>query len=323
MNDIKIDEKLRSIIEGPYREFPLLYASGAAKIGKDRWPRIRQCCELALLWSLQRKADFLSSAAKLAGWLIPIIEEKFFALWTCETEYQADAVVQACSLLLKACGRDVEVSPKLPLHQYLFSQNVSIIPEFGASEDREIGYWLSRADIGAVALTLCGRKCGMGAIRIGEIEIASFGPQTGSLNETSSFGIQTNYSTDGWCCPVGAKEVWFQIRPEVQQNCIHFRWNQVGIDPKKKMYLNFYVLADECRLDFKSFKPRSLAKFSGRADSIVFRRVGELAAFQASWPIEVDLIPLAGEGCFWGASFLLAVALPPYDGNFVFQWVAK
>lgn len=140
--------------------------------------------------------------------------------------------------------------------------------------------------------TWAGRATSLGMIRMGEVEIRAFGPQ----RDASQFGIK-GVGLDGWARVSFLPEVWLHMKPEWEKKRIAFRF--VGLETS--MFLAFYVKAPSCTVGSKSFLPGGLHRFQGEAQEARFGSV----VLKASTVCKMELIPLAGHGCFWNADFLL------------------
>ncbi len=308
--------------------FPVQLPSGAAPLYQGGFPRIAECCQLALLWSLYARkrgmAAFQLAAEKLAGWLLPLIESRLTTLWTIESQYDERETALSCALLLMACGKEAdqfyrEDLPKDPFFRFLFQSEPKIEVREKALAEPLLGYRLIQSADSLLALSLCGKGTAAGAMRIGSLVIPAFGPQGAPLSDSTLFGVDTTLSDRGWFRPAASSETWFQMQPKVEAQGISISWQQIGMDPKKPIALSFYLSADTAILNNKHFKPKSLQKFSGESNRADFEVGGLTVAFVFDRALRMELIPLAGEGCFWGTSFLFALWLPPFDGTLSFQ----
>ena len=82
----------------------------------------------------------------------------------------------------------------------------------------------------------------------------------------------------------------------------------------------FYVKAEECVVQGRNFKPRSLARFCKEADQVEFRGKTSKVLFSLDAALKIEIIPLAEDRAFWGASFLVAVWLPLTRATTNFRW---
>jgi hypothetical protein len=307
--------------------FPHQLPSGAAPLQQGSVPRIAESCQMALLWALIGKKEplYAHASQRLAGWLLPLLRRRFWSLWCRESEYnQAEARVSA-ALLFKACGSTEEAdalfSPELPRDPFfssLWFSDISIEPAETTCAEPLLGYRLYETARGACALSLLGEQTAAGALQMGPLQVPAFGPQTPPFADMRRFGVGSILSDRGWFQPVGQRETWFQMQCKPHESFFEWSWQQIGAPPGSSLFLSFFVIAETVEIDRKIFKNKSLQKFSGPLTQARFPAEG--VVFQIDRPLECELIPLAGEGCFWGSSFLLAVSLPSFDTTFSFKF---
>jgi hypothetical protein len=303
---------------------PVQAPSGRAPLSTDAaWPlgicNVAMSCQLAFLWALlaekNKDTALAKAAADLAGYLSPIVSEGLTTLWSREREYQAEEVRFSTDLLKRAMGRvvlsDIDAWPSL------FQENIAITPSPDVLSDPSIGYELLRTDGLAVAVSASGWQTGAGAARIGELSILSFGPHVAPLSNPELYGIGPG--EDGWCSVHAAKEVWLRTRATVEPRKLNFFIDSAGAETSLPVAYVFYIRADECLVGGRSFKPRTLPRFHGEADKIEFRIKSSKIMFSCASRLKMDIIPLAEDRAFWGASFLLAVWLPPFHATTHFQ----
>lgn len=274
---------------------------------------LAELCQVALLWSLSAKPHFTEAAANLSSFLLPIIREELWTIWSRDEEYDAKETSLSVALLLRACGMESSLPrPEEPFFAYLFDQNLAIHCNKEKFEDPEVGYRL----IGPFALTQSGNKIPAATGRFGPIRFYAIGPQFADL---SQFGVSSSSSDRGWFQPTASKKTWLQLGIEGDEKGMTFSWQQVGIDPSRGLALGFYLSAKQVEIDSKVFKPKSLQKFSGDVFGARLQADESGADIRFDRQMRTELIPLAGEGCFWGASFLYSVHLPLFDTSFKFQ----
>jgi len=261
--------------------------------------KVSVSCQLALLWAA---AGFTEAAAQMAGRLEPLIAEGFTALWTPEREYSHEETALSTGLLLRALGRGDMAEPKEGFFRWLYHKNLNI-----DSVSNQHGYELFKNPNFSLALTLKGHA---GAIRVGNTMIPAFGPHAAPLSNPNLFGVADAFSQNRWFCSSAVKESWFQI-DSIQGSS--FGLHSIGATP---IYFAFYVRAGECRIREKLFKPKSLQRFQGEADSVQF----DGAEISVDRPLMTELIPLAGGDSFWGATFLLAFKLPTINSKIFFKF---
>ncbi|MDE3045150.1 MAG: hypothetical protein KGJ02_00680 [Verrucomicrobiota bacterium] len=269
---------------------------------------LSEYCQLALLWALIGEE---TASRELAGWLAPIMCEGLTTLWSGERT-SADSEVSR-TLFLRAIGQDIEVIPTSPFFALLESLKIKIDPIPGPGP-----YRLFQGPYGAAAFTEVGRGTGAGALRVGGVSIPTFGPQMPPFSDTSRFGLWGGGK--GWFLSSACKEAWFQLLPTPLQDGCSFFLQTIGLTPKIPMAWVFYVCADGCKIGDKLFKTKSLNRFLGDEQRALFD--GRLLV-ETDRPLKMELIPLAGEGGFWNASFLLAFWLPQHASKTLFHLIAK
>ncbi len=148
-------------------------------------------------------------------------------------------------------------------------------------------------------------------------EVRAFGPQAFPLSDLNRFGI---YGTaeEGWVRTFALPEVWFHLQTERQEALSRLALRFVGLKPETPLAFVFYVQAQTCQIGNQTLKPKSLQRFQGEASAALFE--GKLK-IESSQIHKTQVIPLAGEGCFWNADFLLAFELHPWESqvNFVIK----
>lgn len=234
---------------------------------------VHKLCKLALLW---QEAGFVREAGQLARWLLKL--ERFPSLWCPEKEY------------------DEEEGKRL------FSHLSKIEPIAGV--EPEIHLSLVETSRFSAALTLDGNGTSLGMIRSGDVEIRAFGPQSASLK----FGIKGR-SMNGWTRTAAYPEVWMEMKHEVKDEELKLDFRFVGIKAEMPLSLSFYVKASSCQIGNDILKPKSLRRFHGEVQTVSF---GNKFKIESGQPHKVQVIPLAGEGCYWDAEFLVSFELHPF-----------
>lgn len=223
-------------------------------------------CELALLW---HSVGFVDQAKHLAAWLLKL--EPFPSLWCSEKEFDEKKLA------------------------HVFSKLKEIEPIEGYSPDFDLT--LIETPRLKAALTLDGKSSSLGFIRAG-VEIRAFGPQGDYLN----FGIDGK-GMNGWTRTAGYPEVWLEMKHEIRGDKLGLDFRFVGVKPENPLFLAFYVKADSCQIGQEQFLPKSLQRFYGEAQKVQFQNK---CTIECSFPQKVEVIPLAGEGCFWDSEFLVS-----------------
>ncbi len=234
---------------------------------------VQKLCKLALLW---QEAGFEREAGRLVSWLLKL--EPFLTLWCPEKEY------------------DEEEGKRL------FAHLRKIEPISGVEPD--IHLTLLKTTRFLSALTLDGNETSLGAILADDVEIRAFGPQSASLQ----FGIKGR-SIKGWTRTAAFSEVWLEMRPKVDAEAVQLDFRFIGIKSEMSLSLSFYVKAPSCQIGNEILKTKSLRRFHGEVQTISF---GNKLKIESGQPHKVEVIPLAGEGCYWDSEFLVSFELHPF-----------
>lgn len=275
-------------------------------------------CQLALMWAI---LGYKCEASKLAAQLEPFVRQKFTSLWTPEREYNEDETLLSFALLLRALGYTEEYNrlyrtsfPKNQFFMWLFNHHIRI--ETAQVKSDPIAH-LIQGDLSTIALCSHQNRAQLGALRLGNIHIPSFGPHGTPFSHSHLFGISDLPEKEGWFCSVASKETWFQLNPIDSQS---LSLQSIGVDPDKPIYFVFYVRASECVIGDRPFKPQSLQRFSGEVNSVRFIEGEDRLEMATDRPLPIELIPLAGGDSFWGASFLLGFRVPIDMGRLFFSF---
>jgi hypothetical protein len=288
-------ELLRDIHSGCGAEVfqPLLSFLSAKSSGKNVPPYIpkwdamplHKLCHLAHIWD---EAGFKREAADLAHHLLLL--QKFPTFWCPEKEFDEKKIEEAFSLLANIYRIEPQYSDPAG---YTLLENGSI----------------------SAALTLTGNGTSLGVIRFNEIEVRAMGPQAAGL----SFGIQGK-GMDGWTRTRALNEVWLEMKPVLKEKELQLKFNFVGLKPQTPLFLALYMKAKSCEIGGKSYLPKSLHRFNGETKDLSFEKKLHI---ECDIPHKTEIIPLAGEGCFWDAEFLVQFEISPNASQPTFTFKKK
>ena len=243
-------------------------------------------CQQALLWAALGKETgeqrYQEAANRLAGMIAPVTQ--FPAIWSSESEYSKEETQCAVDLFRRALGHPSE--RKIPEGFFSELEHVTLVPE----EQTSRPYELFEQDGDSMIYLREGVRAALGAARLGSTQFLAFGLQT----NPQSFGVDLVNEY------VRKEDVWIHV----ERKPFAFSLQSTGL--KSPLHLAFYVDAKECVINEKVFKPRSLHKFQGTAEKIQFDEI----SLTTNISLPTELIPLAGDNSFWGASFLLTFRLP-------------
>lgn len=169
----------------------------------------------------------------------------------------------------------------------------------------------------SACFTLSGWNTGLGTMQLGSVEIRSFGPQKFPLADSRQFGIAQNtahqavanadaqqLSLAGWTRCYAAKEVWIWMKAHADVHGIDWDVRWMGIEGGASFSMTFYVKAKSCTLDDgTTIVPQSLQRYQGKSQKII---LDQTVCFECPEMLNVQIIPLAGVGCFWNTSFLIS-----------------
>lgn len=236
--------------------------------------RYTEGCRLALLGILANSPGAIAFAEKLLSWGTPP-----FAVGCREGEYDEALQIQAHEALLRKVG-------KSPTH--LIDRQQRLVAS------------------GSRVFTLAGDQTPMGSFGA----VRAMGPQVG----TDRFGIDWKLkAVDSDQCEAGqdscrlrgwtrCKATWIELEIDSFPKLTTIRLRPQE-DP---IFFQFYVKGDRCC----NLAKKSLQHYRGPLAEVA---CDELVISLAE-PLNVDVIPLAGEGAFWNADFLISFTLPKLSG---------
>jgi|GEM_PF-2041963 len=202
-------------------------------------------------------------------------------------------------------------------------------------ENRYLGYVVHKDKSLSCYATVSGARTGFAGIAKGSAQIISIGPHTLPLGDMSHYGIyrtpllqktpfkdvsiqktqnQTLFS--GWTGIVDGEAehprqgpLWLHVHFQAKDGaaCIQTMW--MG-EENPAMYIALFVKGSKIIVDQKfHLHPSTLDRYQGSVAPLSIH--GETTSLQvcAKASHSMQVIPLAGQGCFWGAEFLIAYAL--------------
>ena len=90
----------------------------------------------------------------------------------------------------------------------------------------------------------------------------------------------------------------------------------MGLKPENPQHIAFYVKAKQASVESQIFLPKSLKRFKAQASRVVFENHLHL---EPSTPLNSQVIPLAGEGCYWDSGFLILFEVTPFLSQITFN----
>jgi hypothetical protein len=151
------------------------------------------------------------------------------------------------------------------------------------------------------------------------VEIPCFGPQSRPFTELEGFGV---YRTENraWSAVAACPEIWVEAEEERRENSLRITSRFVGLKSDCPLFFAFYAKASGARVGSESFQPRSLHRYSGIARPVVF---DDKLIISSTSPGKMELIPLSGDGSFFGCSFLLAFEILLCEANILFDILSR
>ena len=249
-------------------------------------------CQLVLLWAIAGEEE---AAAQLASSL-PL---DFPWAWSRENEYDVNIARQSIALLKKAITEE-----PLPSMNTLYFQTL---------KERLPKIRCSIRPFSSSFITFSGVGTSLGAFLSPHGEIRAFGPQGLPLSDSRGFGLRTiSPHENRWISPIALPEVWCDVKYETGPNSFVLDLTFFGLIPEHPLFFSFYVWAESAMIDGTVLKPRSLQKYRGEAKEV---RFGESFRIRGPLSDKLEVIPLAGDGPFWGSTYLAAFEIHPFNAK--------
>jgi hypothetical protein len=200
-----------------------------------------------------------------------------------------------------------------------------------------------------VVCTLHGEHTGLGAMRLGQVKIVSYGPQYLPLEDCQGFGIEGNALSDRgirrslieWrphsfslkgctrlvdqpaSSPLESSKfrgIWLDVAQEFKNPHLYLKTTFMALEGWDAVAFCFYLQADICQTQSQErLLPRTLDRYVGQAQTLTFKKQeSELQIRCLSFKGSMQVIPLSGGCNFWGADFLVAYLLSPDQRQY--QW---
>lgn len=268
-------------------------------------------CQLAILKSIAGEdGEFLAQE------ILPFTS--FPSMWSLESAFNAKDTISSISLLLKAFGKETSLPENADPYFFALEKQLPHWKEkTNVSQDNSLGSIQTGSSI-QFAFSREGDGISLGAICASGIKIPAFGPHLLPLNDSKFFGMCRSDPDCRWASVSAKKEIWFEVISDIERKMLETRF--VGIKPTDSVFFVFYVKADFARIGQEVYLPKSLRRFAGESKSICFEREGNRLTVTQVNPSKMELIPLAGGGCFWDSDFLLGFEIPIHDGRGAFQF---
>ncbi|HSX13169.1 MAG TPA: hypothetical protein VLE96_01955 [Chlamydiales bacterium] len=246
----------------------------------------------------------------LAAQILPLVH--FPSLWSRENEYNRSESQSSINLLLRAFGKAPFYHDPTPSHLRFLEQS---LPTFKESSSETTKAFISNfSEKIRCAFVKHGEYVALGAMNCSSIEIPAFGTQLHPLNDPQMFGV---HRTDAkWSAVSVQKEIWFEYQNEESGFSTRF----VGITTDVPVFFVFYVKAELAFIGNDIFPPKSLQRYHHHSQKVTFQSHGDRLTIENLCPSKMQLIPLAGSGCFWDSDFLIAYEVPVHDPRTCFRF---
>lgn len=291
------------------------------------FPLLSELCQLVLLWRLVGQIE---AADRLIAWLFPFLNHPTF--WTSEENYDPQEFAFSVSLLYDLLDlrqnaeehwqRGVKLGPVDPFFLTLKETKFSkaILSNLNSSAvffDQNLGVWVNEV----AGFTLSGNGTSLGTVQGKDVSICAFGPQLYLLADMKFFGIQGVHQAEsvdvlhlsGWTRFFADPNAWLHVHFSFKAFEIELNVQWLGLTSDKKNFFVFYVKADTAHIGDEVFLSKSLQRYRGNGKQVSFN--GKDFIIECSKAQVIELIPLVGKDYFWGADFLLAISLNPFDSS--------
>lgn len=258
---------------------------------------VGKLCQLAL--RLGKEGETLASQ------ILPLY--LFPTLWTRENEFNRVEAHSSIDLLLKAFGKQPFYKDPLPSHLMDLEESLPSYQKIQDSQTKAKLVHFSEKVQGAFVNQ--GEYVPLGALKCGSIEIPALGPHLHPLNDSAMFG--THCTESAWSAVSAQKEIWFDF----QCSDTGFASRFMGVTPGISLFFVFYVKAQLAFIGEDLFTPRSLQRYHHHAQKVTFYSDQDRLSIENKIATKMQLIPLAGEGCFWDSDYLLAYEIPTHDSR--------
>jgi hypothetical protein len=207
--------------------------------------------------------------------------------------------------------------------------------------------------------TLHGGYTGLGAFRVGDVEIVSYGPQYLPLSDCQGFGIEGNFlsdqgarkthierssdhfslkgcvrlvdqpqsdSSDVYSLRLGQfRGIWFEMEQLVKGRQLELKTQCLGLNGWDGVAFSFFIKAKKCCLSNQvSLTSRTLSRYDGNIQLLTLEGYGSSIVLNALHQVgQLQVIPLGGGDNFWGADFLVAYVLDSSQSHYCWHMMPK
>lgn len=270
-------------------------------------------------------APFARTDRKELQELLPIpVAYQLALLWEQLGKFDGDRNLEEKASALKSWARRFP-----PVARYLFLPEIQAFfaedpfwktSDRHSGQDRDLGLVYGSQGAIDAAWACSGANSGFGAMQFGDVTIVAFGPQEPPLNCTDRFGLfqavshgavitkeSGGFGVEGWSRCFADKEAWIHFMALMKESEVKLSFCVQGAFSNRAV-LSFYVKASSCSLASKKrFFPKRLDRYRGEVQPLFLN--DQISFIPKRVVGEMEIIPLAGEGCFWNADFLVTYSL--------------
>lgn len=201
--------------------------------------------------------------------------------------------------------------------------------------DRDLGLAIFKTENSTIACAASGCKSGMGCYLFKEMGILNFGPQSASLAKCDDFGLagkpiyfEPVLSSEGFkvCYQTrlasassrktpfptlkdsGYSGLWIKCEASLDQKEFQLSTELEGCGSLENRVFVFFGKGEFCFVaGSHKLNPKSLNRYQGPPKQVAFQgKEGKVILEPLEGVEKMEVIPLAGGNCFWGADFLVA-----------------
>ncbi len=178
-----------------------------------------------------------------------------------------------------------------------------------------------------LTLSFEGKGTGVGSLAFDQVQVITFAPQVSEVGELDKYGInftskdrqhvvvakdRDQFSCRGWSRIQGDRDVWVEHDLRVNRDAVDLF---IAFESFSSMPLIlsecFFVACESVLVDQRMVRKGVLERVRGTPRTLEWISDKEHVKVYLESKMTCQVIPLAGEGCFWGADFM--ISLQPED----------
>lgn len=278
---------------------PLKSLSGTLPLG--------DLCQLAILRELLGEDGYT-----LGNQLLKVTS--FPSLWCSEKNYSLKESLSSIHLLRSAFNKEQK---KVEEESRYFQALQRVLPQLEEkASSLEICSIQTQNGFTAAYINE-GKGVPLGAISSQNIAVPALGPQAYPLNNPWLLGVDRVIAHRDWAGVSAYPEIWMETSYTPDLEARFF-----GLKGETPLAFVFYVQAKKAELGSDVYLSKSLRRYKDKSQKVTFEREGSQFSIENRFSCKMELIPLAGDGSFWNADFLLAFEIPVHNPKVSFQMTA-